>query len=334
MPPCRAERVSWILVVAYPSVCHALLNPEFSKLRAVLQGSPLLVDVTSLLLPSVPRVAVLMSLPEERRPVGLRWLEASRLLSAVSNSVLDDAVRAWLAAASDSTHAATILAAAQLMQHVPLAPHADAAAILWAGLATVLWRSRPEVHAMNDQRRRLALQVLRAAARLPDLLQVVCCGAGGIEEQQAAGQQQQAGQQQARERQHDAVARLGAVLRSAFIILEQLHISLNADVAYAVQSQHGQAPVLISSPGDAAEWVGAAAAALQAVPALAAATCSFAQLSAAEQAELRRPEEVLTLLLEFVKAVNLRLSQLWPLTGPGRAGARTALWQLHTALCR
>ena len=141
-------------------------------------------QVAALLVAALPRLAVALTLPPERRPRYADWVAALFLAGVFVTKPLGGALRGQLAD-DPGAHAAALTAAATLLLHVPLdAPptglqppstHAGMPAMFayFYGVLSGKAEAAAVWAAHSPHRRRLASQLARVHARLPALLRLI-----------------------------------------------------------------------------------------------------------------------------------------------------------------
>lgn len=317
------------LLPAFVYLCHLVCrDPAWAAHAAALAQPALAADAVQLCLSLLSILAVVLPLPEERRPDICTWATVAQLASVLrEEGVLHAPLASHLHAADSGSASAAVAAAAQLMHLLPVSvPPPGFAVAAHEGLAlaaidilSVLCAPfYDEPAALSrwsiQQRQRVVAQLLPAVSQLPALLQLV------------AGRRQVA--------ELDAVEQglLLDVVRAAckqLVLLRDL-----SDKGTAGDGQ--QRGPLPASVEDAAAWCSAACSTLRCVPLvqqlysahssrgepavfceLVVQTAWFAATAAAQV--------LASLLHDGLEAAVLRAAN---------AGLFGALWQLHTQLAR
>ena len=148
---------------------------------------------TAAMLAYLRMLAVGLRLPPDSRPLGCSWEAASHMAGVLASSICAPGLRAWACAASGASTAATMVAAAQLVQLLPVdVPLCQNEVLVVGCLGTLCVRLCSDTSLLarqtSEQQRRVAAKLLPAVGQLPQRLQLVAGSSqlGGLNERQLA----------------------------------------------------------------------------------------------------------------------------------------------------
>jgi hypothetical protein len=299
-------------------------SPDFHVHSAELQGNAsLALQLAELLLPALVAIAVVLQLPPDRQPAGCSWNTAAHLAAVLSSNALSAAMDAWGTAADDSAASSALLAAAQLVQHLPLQqmppgmepdelPHLMRSMMTLLGCLSVLFVPAETVLARQSgaQHRQHARHLLAALAQLPTFVQLLaaCKKPAALL----------------------WLDKLYAVVSwSLRLLARHLDVFCPPD---QLDSGSGSSRLLV---GDFAQLCTCVASALRALPLMAEARQRLGMPTEEQHAAHNLSMNILT-WAAYAATMSLDMAKYGSYEAPGDtiSACQTAQWLLHLAVCR
>lgn len=330
MPPsCTAAQLHREVLPLLMEVCHALsTQPAWSNHAAAVAQSRLAPALLNQCMAFVSVLAVVLPLPEGRRPARYTWDSVAEVAGVmIGTSALADALPAYLQAVDTARLAASIAAAAQIVQQLDQPPegwsqsqHRSLAA--WAlqllgGLCFPNSDTSSCRRLDSPQQQRITSQLLSVVNKLPHLLQLI---SGSNEAAQQASVQQLSAT--------TGAARMCLTFLCG-VLLKDMHIgSSSSSSGGSSSSQCQEAAAPMANWADAEAWCHAACGALQCL-------LHVQQLRDAAPHN-KEPDAFVLMALGLAKltVTHLQGACYQPSSVAPPAEMTAAVWQLHSRLAQ